>query len=84
MVKIIKISKKASKMINGLPSNTKTLINGKIRLLATNPDALKNNIKKLQGHDDRFRLRVGDYRVIYTDNMEILYIIKVGARGAIY
>ena len=84
MFKEVKISKKASKVINSLPSNTKKLINDKIKLLEINPEALKNNIKKLQGHNDLFRLRVGDYRVVYTDSMEILYIIKVGTRGGIY
>ena len=49
----------------------------------------KGDIKQLQGYKDgRFRLRVGQYRIIYKyDNngtVEILLILDIGARGDIY
>jgi len=45
-----------------------------------------SDIKQMKGHDDLFRLRVGDYRIIYTvDNGElIVYVIGAGNRGQIY
>ena len=44
------------------------------------------DIKKLKGHNDLFRLRVGDYRIIYTvDNGElIIYVIDINNRGDVY
>ena len=38
------------------------------------------------GHDDRYRLRVGDYRVIYEikDGHLIILIVGVGHRREIY
>ncbi|MBO0787750.1 MAG: type II toxin-antitoxin system RelE/ParE family toxin [Actinobacteria bacterium] len=39
------------------------------------PDA---SIKKLAGYEDRYRLRVGDYRVIYEVADEQLFILVVG------
>jgi mRNA interferase RelE/StbE len=44
------------------------------------PDA---DVRKLTGHGDRYRLRVGDYRVIYRiDNDElIIEVIDLGHRG---
>ena len=47
------------------------------------------DIKVLQGyHDDRKRLRVGSWRVIYRygteRQVEILFIIDIGNRGDIY
>ena len=44
------------------------------------------DIKKLKGHDKLLRLRVGEYRIIYTvDNGElIVYVIDAGSRGQIY
>lgn len=44
------------------------------------------DIKKLKGHNNLFRLRVGDYRIVYTvDNGElIVYVIDAGNRGEIY
>lgn len=40
----------------------------------------------MKGHEGLYRLRVGDYRIIYTvDNGElIVYVIDAGNRGQIY
>ena len=40
----------------------------------------------MQGYAGYYRLRVGDYRIIYTVNNEILIIriIRIGNRGDIY
>ena len=80
MYKII-IKKKAKKFIDKLPKNEKMRIVKAIEVLPNGED-----IKKLKGHTDLFRLRVGDYRIIYTvDNGElIVYVIDVGNRGEIY
>ena len=42
--------------------------------------------KMLKGYDGYFRLRVGDYRVIYTVENDILIvrILNIGNRGDIY
>jgi mRNA interferase RelE/StbE len=47
------------------------------------PDA---NVKKLTGYEDRYRLRVGDYRVIYdvTDKQLLILVVGVGHRREIY
>ena len=60
MYKII-IKKKAKKFIDKLPMPTKKRIIEAINLLPYGSD-----IKQMKGHDDLFRLRVGDYRIIYT------------------
>lgn len=63
------------------------LIKEKLLLLAQNPDAVKNNIKPLQGiHKGKFRFRVADYRVILKkeDDKLIITIISVGHRKDIY
>ncbi len=41
--------------------------------------------KKLQG-EDAFRLRVGDYRVLYTsdDHTQIITIYAIGHRSEVY
>lgn len=80
MYKII-VKKKAKKFIDKLPKNEKLRIIKAIELLPNG-----EGIKKLKGHSDLLRLRVGDYRIIYTvDNGElIIYIIDAGNRGEIY
>jgi mRNA interferase RelE/StbE len=47
------------------------------------PDA---NVKKLAGYQDRYRLRVGDYRVIYDviDAELVILVVGVGHRREIY
>ncbi|GAB3949581.1 type II toxin-antitoxin system RelE/ParE family toxin [Kribbella albertanoniae] len=44
------------------------------------------DIKALQGHSSRWRLRVGDYRVVYTleDGHLIVWVMAVGNRRDIY
>ena len=80
MYKII-IKKKAKKFIDKLPKNEKSRIVSAIEKLPNGED-----IKKLKGYNDLLRLRIGDYRIIYTiDNGNlIIYVIDVGNRGDIY
>lgn len=80
MYKIV-IQKKAKKFIDKLPKNEKIRVVKAIEML---PDG--EDIKKLKGHSDLLRLRVGDYRIIYTvDNGElIVVVIDAGNRGEIY
>ena len=44
---------------------------------------LSQDIKKLKG-EEAFRLRVGDYRVIFEINQNTISILKVGHRQHIY
>lgn len=75
------IKKPAKKFIDGLPGNERRRIVEAIERLPDNGD-----IKRLQGHSDLFRLRVGPYRILYTvDNGEfVIYVIDAGNRGQIY
>lgn len=73
MYKII-IKKPAKKFIDRLPMNEKRRVVAAIEQL---PDG--EDIKRLKGHRDLLRLRVGDYRIIYSvDNGQlVVYIIKI-------
>lgn len=83
----IQYKKKAAKAINGMDKATKIRIKEAIEGLTLTPP--KGNIKPMQGYKDgRFRLRVGQYRIIYKYDssglVEILLIIDIGTRGDIY
>ncbi|HOM58972.1 MAG TPA: type II toxin-antitoxin system RelE/ParE family toxin [Kiritimatiellia bacterium] len=45
-----------------------------------------SDIKKMAGYSCRFRLRVGDIRVIYDrfDDMLVVIVIAIGYRGDVY
>ena len=75
------IKKAAKKFIDRLPTHEKRRIVSAIERLPNGED-----IKKLKGHDRLLRLRVGEYRIIYTvDHGElIVYVIDAGNRGQVY
>ena len=51
-------------------------------------DAINNlpagDVVKYQGSVSKYRLRVGDFRVIFDRQGNILYIEKIGSRGEVY
>jgi len=61
-----------------LPLKTKTVIVNKLHELALNPDNPDLDIDILKGRKG-FRLRVGQYRVIYTrqDDQLIIEVVKI-------
>jgi mRNA interferase RelE/StbE len=56
----------------------------KINPLADHPRP--NGVEKLEGRENRYRIRIGDYRVIYEVHDEILLvlIIRIGHRREVY
>jgi mRNA interferase RelE/StbE len=73
----------AARQFLALSTEVQDRIEAKLDQLAMNPSALTNQIKPLKGVK-ALRLRVGDYRVIFTDEGVILMILKVGHRRDIY
>ncbi len=53
----------------------------KVKSLSENPFSM--DVKRLQGRDE-FRLRVGDYRVIFSIEGINLFVLRVGHRKNIY
>ena len=84
MFKII-IKKEAAKSLNKLPRNTAKTIREKLEAIAANPYAEHPNAKKLQGREG-YRLRVGDWRVIYEIQNEqlVILVLKIAPRGEVY
>ena len=81
----IVIEKKAQKFINNLSDNDRKKIVKKIANLRISPiDQLP--IKKLQGYKNVYRLKVGDYRVIYVviSDQKMLVIAVIGHRKEVY
>jgi mRNA interferase RelE/StbE len=68
-----------------LPLNWQKRIVTKVVEVAANPYAPNNNLTKLRGIDG-YRLRVGDWRVIYEleDDRLVMLVVDVGSRGGIY
>ena len=83
-MKRVAYSKDVLRTLRRIPANAAANIRAKIELYATTPEALANKVVRLQGTSGYFRLRIGDWRVIFTENAEIVAIVKIGARGSVY
>jgi mRNA interferase RelE/StbE len=77
----IQWKEEAVKDLQKLERDLGSRIYKKINSLKENFDSA--DIKRLQG-SDLFRLRVGDYRVIFEINKELITILKIGNRKNIY
>jgi mRNA interferase RelE/StbE len=64
-------------------ANRANLIMSKIEQYAADPAAQANNVKKLKGRED-YRLRVGDFRVLFSEAEDTITIHDIGPRGGIY
>ena len=66
-----------------MPANTAATIKAKIEQYADSPKSLANNVKKLKGREG-YRLRIGDWRVIFDDDGRVIWIEEIGPRGGVY
>lgn len=84
MTYTIEFSRPARKQLAELPANVKVRLAVAIDALAENPRP--QGVEKLSGYEDRYRVREGDYRIIYTirDAALIVLIVRVGHRKDVY
>lgn len=80
----ISIHRKAEKILRRLDGDTLERIRKAIRTLALDPRP--TGMKKLAGYDNLFRLRVGDWRIIYAieDDQLIVLVLEISPRGGAY
>ena len=75
---------KAAKFYNKLDDKTAKRIDKGIEELKSNPLS-GNNIKKLSGNlAGKYRLRIGDIRIVYFVEGQTVVIEAIGYRGNIY
>jgi len=79
----IEIKKSAAKEIENLPSMILKRVISHIQELSDDPRP--SGCKKLSG-DEKYRLRVGDYRILYEieDDIVTVYVVKVAHRKELY
>ncbi len=74
----IEYKKKAVKYINSCDGNTKKRLKEAIEKLPF------GDIKKLTGFENEYRLRVGDLRVLFTKENDVIVINNILPRGQAY
>lgn len=74
----------ARKELLDLPSEVQKRIDKKILALADDPRP--HNVKALQGEKGLYRIRVGDYRIVYSveDKIVTVIIVRVRHRKDVY
>lgn len=80
----IQFAPSASKQLGSLPRAIQRRIAMRVDQLAFNPRP-RGSIK-LEGEDDLYRIRAGQYRVIYAieDDELIVLVLRVGHRRDVY
>ncbi|HLB42351.1 MAG TPA: type II toxin-antitoxin system RelE/ParE family toxin [Gammaproteobacteria bacterium] len=79
------IKKQAKKVLQSLARPDRNRIAEKIKCLGENPDNPSLDIKLLQGQP-YYRLRIGQWRVIFDrdDEIKIIAVEKIKPRGGAY
>lgn len=74
----------AVRTLRRMDRTTSRRIRGKIAQLAEDPQSLRNNVSPLKGSEGLMRLRVGDWRVIYSETLVVLLVVRIAPRGSAY
>ncbi|MGC9454166.1 MAG: type II toxin-antitoxin system RelE family toxin [Phycisphaerae bacterium] len=80
----VEIKSSAVGEISRLPRRDQRRVISAIETLAENPRP--RGARKLVGGEEAYRIRVGDYRVVYqiADDVLIVFVVRVGHRRDIY
>ena len=80
----IRFLRRARKDLEKIPTKTQDRILKAIQNLGADP--YPSGSKKLEGSSDSFRIRVGDYRVIYeiADQIRVVRVNRVRHRREVY
>lgn len=78
------IKPSAQKELDGLDDSPFIRIDAKILALAENPRPA--GCRKLKGYKDQWRIRIGDYRVIYIidDGAKAVIVTRIAHRREVY
>lgn len=80
----VELTRTAEKQLRRIAKRDRNRLVEAIRGLADRPRP--HGARKLQGYDDVYRVRVGQYRVVYEilEDRVIVIVLKVGHRKDIY
>lgn len=80
----IDVDQRAQRELARLSRDVQVCIARRIDALASDP--WPHGVERLAGARDLYRIRVGDYRVIYTVNapLHVVVIVRIGRRRDVY
>ena len=86
MYKVV-IHRKVAKRFNTVPESYLRGLSALLEAIAVNPVPWKDfDLKKMEGVDNTYRVRIGDYRVVYFVEKEkqTIHILKFDRREKVY
>lgn len=84
MTYVVSLTSQAEKDLRKLPKAVAERVAKALRALAEAPRP--SGVKKLQAVDNAYRIRIGDYRIVYEiiDQQVTVIVIKIGHRREVY
>ncbi len=78
------VERAAEKRMERLPRDVRRRLDAALQRLEENPR--HPGVIQLSGHANLYRVRVGDWRIIFTirDAQLVVVVIEVDARGSVY
>ena len=76
------LSTEAAKFLKNIDKEDKYRIVEKLKLLEEGPFSLP--YKKIKGRENTYRIRIGDFRVVYSIRGNEIRVLKIGLRKDIY
>ncbi|MGA1821250.1 MAG: type II toxin-antitoxin system RelE family toxin [Thermoplasmatota archaeon] len=81
----VKLSSRAQRDFKRLGDEMKTRIRSSLKDLASDSGDLDiKKLKGIQGREDLYRLRVGDYGIIYFPSDDDIMVIRIDKRNKVY
>ena len=80
----VELKPSARKELESLPDSVLTRVIRKIESLA--PDPRPTGCKKLKGYKDSWRVRIGDWRIVYiiNDAARLVSVTRIAHRSKVY
>ena len=84
MVYTVEFAPRAARDFRKLPAEVRRRLSPHIDRLARNPRP--HGSSKMSGPEDFYRIRVGDYRIIYTieDDRLVILVVRIAHRREVY
>ncbi len=80
----VRLKPSAERALRKLPAQIRSRIGSRLDALAVNPRP--PGCEKLGGVEDLYRVRAGDYRIVYqvSDDVLLVLIVTIGHRSDVY